>query len=110
MVLPKAQFCAGGYFYLSSKPNKNISTEIPLNGAVQNECSMIYNIMELAVEAEVGRLYINCQHGEEFRTMLKEMGHEQPPTIVITDNSTAEGIVNNHVKQHRTCAMDMCFY
>eukprot|EP00957_Ditylum_brightwellii_P208993 15359809-Ditylum_brightwellii.AAC.1 len=26
---------------------------------------------------------------------LQEMGHPQPPMIVITDNSTAEGIVNN---------------
>eukprot|EP00957_Ditylum_brightwellii_P009398 710462-Ditylum_brightwellii.AAC.1 len=66
--------------------------------------------MGSAVEAEVGGLYINCQHGEEFRTALQEMGHPQPPTIVITDNSTAEGIVNNCVKQCRTCTMDMRFY
>eukprot|EP00957_Ditylum_brightwellii_P002202 169252-Ditylum_brightwellii.AAC.1 len=39
-----------------------------------------------------------------------EMGHPQLPTIVITDNSTAEGIVNDHVKQRRTRAMDMRFY
>eukprot|EP00957_Ditylum_brightwellii_P194529 14817259-Ditylum_brightwellii.AAC.1 len=40
---------------------------------------------------------------------LQEMGNPQPPTIVIADNSTAEGIINNCVKQCRTCAMDMQF-
>eukprot|EP00957_Ditylum_brightwellii_P030880 2339864-Ditylum_brightwellii.AAC.1 len=38
------------------------------------------------------------------------MGHLQPPTIVITDNSTADGIVNGCANQHRTWAMDMRFY
>eukprot|EP00957_Ditylum_brightwellii_P198784 15152032-Ditylum_brightwellii.AAC.1 len=41
---------------------------------------------------------------------LQEMGHSQPPTIVIIDNSTTEGIVNNRVKQYRTHTMDMQFY
>eukprot|EP00957_Ditylum_brightwellii_P107001 8164380-Ditylum_brightwellii.AAC.1 len=48
--------------------------------------------------------------GEEIRTTLMEMGYPQLPTIVITDNSTAEGIVNDCVKQRRTHAMDMHFY
>eukprot|EP00957_Ditylum_brightwellii_P189630 14434869-Ditylum_brightwellii.AAC.1 len=38
------------------------------------------------------------------------MGHLQPATIVITDNPTADGIVNGCVKQQRTRAMDMRFY
>eukprot|EP00957_Ditylum_brightwellii_P192237 14633024-Ditylum_brightwellii.AAC.1 len=94
MVLPEARSRAGGYFYLSSKPVKS-TDEIPLNGAVHSECSTIRNVMGSAAEAEVGGLYTNCQRGEEFRVALKEMGHPHPPTIVITDNSTAEGIVNN---------------
>eukprot|EP00957_Ditylum_brightwellii_P046485 3527710-Ditylum_brightwellii.AAC.1 len=94
MVLPKACSHAGGYFYLLSKPDKN-TPNIPLNGAIHNECSTIHNVMGSAAEAEVGSLYINCQRGAEFRVALQEMGHPHPPTIVITDNSTAEGIVNN---------------
>eukprot|EP00957_Ditylum_brightwellii_P098252 7485848-Ditylum_brightwellii.AAC.1 len=38
------------------------------------------------------------------------MGHLQPPMIIITDNSITEGIFNNCVKQHRSCAMGMQFY
>eukprot|EP00957_Ditylum_brightwellii_P008561 649025-Ditylum_brightwellii.AAC.1 len=66
--------------------------------------------MGLAAEAEVGSMYANCQQGEEFCTALTEMGHFQPATIVITDNSTADRIVNGCVKQHRTRATDMRFY
>eukprot|EP00957_Ditylum_brightwellii_P117400 8954506-Ditylum_brightwellii.AAC.1 len=106
MVLPEARLRAEGYFYLSSKPEDQ-KTSIPLNGAIHNECSTICNVMGLAAEAEVGGLYINCQRGAEFRVALQEMGHPQPPMIVITANSTAEGIVNNHVKQRRTRTMDM---
>eukprot|EP00957_Ditylum_brightwellii_P078658 5980691-Ditylum_brightwellii.AAC.1 len=39
-----------------------------------------------------------------------EMGHPQLPAIVITNNSTAEGIINDRVKQRRTLTMDVCFY
>eukprot|EP00957_Ditylum_brightwellii_P132240 10083353-Ditylum_brightwellii.AAC.1 len=41
---------------------------------------------------------------------MAKMGHPQPPTTVLTDNSTACGIVNTTVKQCRTCAINMHFY
>eukprot|EP00957_Ditylum_brightwellii_P181152 13798682-Ditylum_brightwellii.AAC.1 len=50
MVLQEAQLHAGGYFYLSSFPHK--TEDIPLNGAIYNECSNIRNVMGLAVDAE----------------------------------------------------------
>eukprot|EP00957_Ditylum_brightwellii_P114585 8737087-Ditylum_brightwellii.AAC.1 len=40
MVLHEARSCAGGYFYLSSKPDKK-TTSIPLNGAIHSKCSTI---------------------------------------------------------------------
>ena len=30
-----------------------------------------------------------------IRNILTEMGHPQPPTPIQTDNTTAEGVVNN---------------
>eukprot|EP00957_Ditylum_brightwellii_P135891 10365062-Ditylum_brightwellii.AAC.1 len=81
MVLPEACSHAGGYFYLSSKPDEDNTKTIPLNSAVHSECRNIYNVMGLAAEAKVGSLYINCQCGEEFCVALQEMGHPQPPTI-----------------------------
>ena len=38
------------------------------------------------------------------------MGHPQPPTPLQTDNSTAEGVVNNTVQPKRTKSMDMRFH
>eukprot|EP00957_Ditylum_brightwellii_P096530 7351305-Ditylum_brightwellii.AAC.1 len=66
--------------------------------------------MALAAEAEVGTLYTNALKGEELRTSLEEMGHPQPPTPIMADNTTANGVVNNTVKQRRLRAIDMRFY
>ncbi len=38
------------------------------------------------------------------------MGHPQPKTPIQTDNSIAEGVVNNRIQPKRTKAMDMRFY
>eukprot|EP00957_Ditylum_brightwellii_P179267 13656472-Ditylum_brightwellii.AAC.1 len=92
MVLPEARSHAGGYFYLSNKTKTNDASNVPINRVVHNKCSTIRNAMGSAAEAEVGGLYINCQRGEEMRTALQEMGHPQPPTIVVTDNSMADVI------------------
>eukprot|EP00957_Ditylum_brightwellii_P096430 7344296-Ditylum_brightwellii.AAC.1 len=106
MVLPEAHSRVRGYFYLSSTltPTNNV----PLNSAIHNECSSIRNVMGSAAEAAVRGLYINCQRGEEIQTALMEMGHPQLHTIVITDDSTANKIVNDCIKQCRSCAIDMC--
>jgi hypothetical protein len=41
--------------------------------------------------------------------MLMEMGHPQPHTLIQTDNSTAEGVINSRVRPKRTKSMDMWF-
>jgi hypothetical protein len=38
------------------------------------------------------------------------MGHPQPATPIVTDNSTASGLANDTVKQKRPKAIDMRFY
>eukprot|EP00957_Ditylum_brightwellii_P195333 14882335-Ditylum_brightwellii.AAC.1 len=73
-------------------------------------CEVIHNGMASMAEAEIGALHSNTRKGEELCLALTEMGHPQPPTPVLTDNSTACGIVNKTVKQQRTCAIDMHFY
>jgi hypothetical protein len=68
------------------------------------------NVMASAAEAEVGGLFINGQAACPLRVALQEMGHPQPPTIIVTDNQCAEGIANDTVKQKRSKAIDMRFY
>ena len=52
---------------------------------------IIKHIMTSASEAEVAALFYNCNAAQSSRMELKEMGHPQPKTRVITDNKTAEG-------------------
>eukprot|EP00957_Ditylum_brightwellii_P057218 4335667-Ditylum_brightwellii.AAC.2 len=104
---------AGGHFFLSSAsedPNKPPNAPVPLNGPIHTVCKILRTVMASATEAEIGALFINACKGEEFRLTLEEMGHSQPPTPVMTDNSTVCGILNKTIKQKRTRAIDMQFY
>ena len=66
--------------------------------------------MSAASEAELGALFFNMKDAIPFRVALEEMGHPQPPTPIVVDNSTAAGVANKTVKQRRSKAMDMRFY
>ena len=65
-----------------------------------------------AAEAELGARFINAKEAVYIRNILEEMGHQQhqPPTPIQTDNSTANGVVNNIIQPKQIKAMDMRFY
>jgi hypothetical protein len=101
---PKAQSRAGGHFYLSSDEKFP-----PNNGAILNIAQIIKAVMSSAAEAELGALFINAKEAVCIRNILTEMGHQQPRTPIQTDNSTAEGVINNKIQPKRTKSMDMRF-
>ena len=113
---PKARSKLGGYFYLSSKPTdpyrqpQPTDPLPPLNGAIHVNASIIKHVMAAASEAELGALFFNMKDAIPIREALEEMGHPQPPTPIVVDNSTAAGVANKTVKQRRSKAMDMRFY
>ena len=96
---------AGGHFYMS-----NDTQFPPNNGAVHNVAQIINAVMSSAAEAELGALYINAREAVPMRVTLAEMGHQQPPTPIQTDNTTAIGVVTNNIQPKRTKAMDMRFH
>jgi hypothetical protein len=102
---PKAQSCVGGHFFMSSniKDPKN-------NSAVLNIAMLIKAVMSLAVEAELGALYINARKAVPMCQLLAEIGHIQPPTPTQTDNSTALGVANSNIQPRQTKAMDVRFH
>ena len=102
----------GGYFFLGDKDNtESTSPPPPINGAIHVESIIPGPVMSSASEAETGGLFINGKEGAYARTVLEEMGWPQHgPTPIQTDNSVAEGIANESIKQRRSKAMDMCFY
>eukprot|EP00957_Ditylum_brightwellii_P095062 7239939-Ditylum_brightwellii.AAC.1 len=94
MSKPKAHSRVGGHYYLINHTNDPANTtedEMPLNGLLHSICEIICNVMASTVEVEVGALLINARKGEEMRVELEEMGHLQPVTPIMTDNSTACG-------------------
>jgi hypothetical protein len=110
---PKARSRGAGYFYLSDFPQASPQPTDPsptLNGAVFIACNIMREVLSSAAETELGSLYNNAKEACPIRIALEELGHPQPPTILVTDNSTAAGIANDSVKQKRSKAMDMRFY
>jgi hypothetical protein len=102
---PQARSRAGGHFFLSN------NAEIPPNnGAILNIAHIIKHVMSSATEAELAGLYIMAREAVYIRIILEELGHEQPPTPLQTDNSMADGIINGKVQPKRTKAMDMRFH
>ena len=62
--------------------------------------------MGSAGETEVASLYYNCKNAVPLRRALEEMGHPQPPTPAVTDNSTAEGLINKTMTPSRAKTYD----
>jgi hypothetical protein len=96
---------AGGHFFLS-----NDEQFPPNNGAILTQANIIKAVMSSAAEAELGALFLNAKEAVYLRQILTEMGHPQPRTPIQTDNTTAEGVINNKIQPKRTKAMDMRFH
>jgi hypothetical protein len=101
----KSRSRSGGHFFLS-----NDKKFPPNNGAILTIATIIKVIMSSAAEAELGALYINAKEAIHIHQILKEMGHPQLRTPIQTDNTTAEGVINNKIKPKRTKAMDMHYH
>ena len=95
----------GCHLYLGNKSEPDI-----LNGAVLNLAAIMKMVLSSAAEAEFGALFHNTKEATPLRTTLEELGHPQPPTPVLVDNSTAVGLANDTVTQRRSRAIDMRFY
>jgi hypothetical protein len=87
----------GGYFYWGNQ-NKDPDIHKP-NGPIHAESRIIRHVMAAASEVEIGALFHKGQETAHIRTVLKEIGKEQPaPTRITTDSSTADGFANRRTK------------
>jgi hypothetical protein len=101
----KACSRAGGQFPLSSD-----EAFPPNNGAILTNATIIKAVMSLAAEAELGAIYLNAREAVHLRQILEEMKHPQPKTPIQTNNTTAEGVINNKIQLKQTKAMDTRFH
>ena len=93
LSVPKLQSCAGGHFFLSSN-----SPIPPANGSILNIAHIIKHVMTSATEAELATLYIMAREAVYIRIVLKEMGHQQPPTPLQTDHTMVDAVVEGKVQ------------
>lgn len=105
----KARSRFGGFFFLGPTSIDGKSMPNP-NAPVHVNCKLLKLVAASSFEAELGGLFHNAQDGEYIRTILEEMGHPQPTTMMITDNQAANNIANDIGKQKRSRAIDMRFY
>ncbi len=72
--------------------------------------TIIKAVMSSAAEAELGALFLNAKEAVYLRQILTKMGHLQPRTPIQTNNTMAEGVINNKIQPKQTKVMDMCFH
>jgi hypothetical protein len=82
----------------------------PTDGAILTPCYIMGEVISSAARAKLGGLFYNGKEACPIFITLKELGYPQPPTIIVTNNSTATGIANDTIKQKRSKAIDMQFY
>ena len=83
---------AGAHIFLSE------DDPIPRwNGPILSIDQVIKFFMTSVTEAELAALYVTAQKLAPTRQTLIETGWPQPPTPIQTDNTTAEGVVNNNI-------------
>ena len=101
---PGAKSRAGGHFYFKDKTDRESN-----NGAMLTLSKISKHVMSSASEAGTAALFLNCKAVIPLRIALEEMGHPQTKTLVITDNSSAAGLINKTVIPKRANAHDMRF-
>ncbi len=101
----KARSRAGGHFFLSNNDDSP-----PKNGAILTNATIIKALMSSAAKAELGALHLNSKEAIYLCLILHKMGHLQPRTPIQTNNTMAEGVINNKIQPKRTKAMDIRFH
>ena len=93
---------AGGHIFLSE------DDPIPRNnGPLLSISRVMKHVCPSAADAETGALFIVAQEMVPLRNMLTEMGWPQPRSPLQTDNSTANGYVNNTIIVKRLKSAEM---
>ena len=75
LIEPKARIRAGGHFFMSTNTGFP-----PNNGTVHNTAQILKHIISSAMEAELGKLFINSKLTTQLHHTLVELGHQQPPS------------------------------
>ena len=108
----QARSVAGFLMYFGDAKNALQPTDKPTleNGAIMSGSVVMDVIVASAGEAEYGAGFIAAQHAVNVRIIAEELGHPQPPTPILCDNSFARNLAMDSCKQRRSKAIDMRFH
>ena len=101
---PGSKSRAAGHFYVTQKEDRDINNRTKLTLS-----KIIKHVMGSAGESEIAALFYNCKAAIPLKIALQEMGHQQPATPTITDNSSAEGLLNKTMIPKRAKNYDLRF-
>ena len=91
---PNSRSRAGAHIFLTE------DDPIPRqNGPIQTISQVIKYVMASAAEAELAALYTTAREMIPLRNALEEMGWPQPKSPIQTDNSTANGFIQDTIIQ-----------
>jgi hypothetical protein len=99
---PKARSVLGGFHYLGF-PDR-------INGPIFCTSKIISCVVSSVAEAELGAAFQNAQKAAEFRNTLQELGYPQLPTVIMIDNTVAEGLAADTINAKRSKSMDVRFF
>jgi hypothetical protein len=104
-VRPKSISVAGGWH----RPG-NLGDDVSVNGSILAISCQIPTVCQGVSEAEYAALYINGSAAAWIRTNFAAVGYPQKPTVIITDNSCAEGIANDTLTAKKSKAIAMRYH
>ena len=99
LSVSKARSRVGGFFFLAD--NNNSLEHAKPNRAVHVISTILKNVMSSAAETEIAATFDNAKEAIPLRHTLKFLGHEQPPTPMQVDNTTAVNFAKQTLKQKR---------
>ena len=108
LVLPHARSRLAGHFFLSSDPT--LTRTIRPNAPILTECKTIQHVVMSAVEAETAAIFHNAQVARSIRSILKTLGHPQPPTPIKTDNAAATSFIHQTMRHKKSKSWDMRYW
>ena len=99
----RARSVAGFLKYFGDAENAPQPDDKPTleNGAIMSGSVVMNVIVASAGKAEYGAGFIAAQHAVNARIIAEELGHTQPPTPILCDNSFACNLAMDSRKQRR---------
>jgi hypothetical protein len=103
---PGGKSIEAGHVYLSNCNYKDFN-----NCTILTLSTIIKHIMLSASKAKLAALYYGCKLAAPLQTTLEELGHFQPtPTLVTTNNITAQDLTMETMTSKASKSMDQCFH